>query len=1242
MASEQARDEQTRNLHLAKEDLGRLFEVGFDVGILAYIRANRGRFAWAGDGRYAADLSRLKLRPVCQAILDRAGITSVEDRVLAERWLVYSLQRGYLSGLSFFGEYVASLEAENPALARRPIEIAYLQCSFSDDNGFGFRDKGDEAHFADLLAQLPRVQLTPAERVRYSSRGGFLRADTLLLLRSGSQTRVLVVDLSVFADSPLVNLGNLDDVETARRMLVSDVAYLRSKSVFANLCIETGTQNLGLAEGFQRYFTAFKYRDKEATKLVQAGAYAFSFREFALDHGLLAADDNTIFNVVGYSNRGLNAMAVGPANLGLLETCYHTYREGVDAGLEVVREDVWGVIARNAIAAFQNGRRFVNDLLARPDDPREPRVVEHIEQVSGFASPVDKVPEDVAQALGIDGAIDLRDAHARLVTEAVSGESTYVFLTGNPGIGKTTAIVEFLKAHEAEGYLFIYASPRKVLGSDLLDKVRDPTTGRLYSDNALLLNTNSLVIRRHGGEPTVQHWRNGETGDVVRGGVHFVEGQADEDADGRRQRRLKAILDDTLEDRGEIASGVLRSLSQALRAVIDGGIATNVLATITIQALRKTRSGDTLAHLEEIFASAYNKRDGEVLPDTMRQIASRFKHVFIMVDEVTGDPSGAEFLAGVHRFVQKYGLTNPAYGFNTKIIVADASIVDRAVIEQHLTSSSVEPNKVFFRKLDRGTGRGEALSRETFYYRRLPAVVVNANSYPAHQLELRYRVFLMPSEREGADVLHSGERPPDAVQSALVKDIVARISQPDAPQIIVYVQNKQRLAQLIEVLRAMTPDGFVENRDYVSIHADMSDRSREELHKYKDKVRVVFMTASASRGLSFPRARSILVDVPRFSVEQNLMEIIQVIYRARGRYLENGASATLDDSDKELVFYVTERVALDAGSSADPWREASLGALNLLLILKAAVMTRIVGSGRIGRDDFVLVPIGGKSVSAAGEPFSTTMGSLKRGLDRYYLRHLDQPHLRRAAESLKTLLARCDVLLTPSRKSRDTRREEASFLEVQKRWTQEFAADAGRGIDRLLDRGDFETSHVAGGLLIVPVGDRNVESTYRMRVGQELRERGDLLRDLLAIRKRDDCPESLRESIRAALDLLDLLPEDGAQSQYLEQHTARPDQYYAIPLLALCAPEAFASHFAAEDAEKVDCPFRDVLASYARSLYPITDVLPLGSGYESFPFVLFTSHTLAEFRRKPFSAEHILTSHEFNVLNLILARTPVR
>ncbi|GAA6615546.1 hypothetical protein NUACC26_013400 [Scytonema sp. NUACC26] len=132
------------------------------------------------------------------------------------------------------------------------------------------------------------------------------------------------------------------------------------------------------------------------------------------------------------------------------------------------------------------------------------------------------------------------------------------------------------------------------------------------------------------------------------------------------------------------------------------------------------------------------------------------------------------------------------------------------------------------------------------------------------------------------------------------------------------------------------------------------------------------MTASGSRGLSFPKAKHILVEIPSFQIEKNLMEVIQVIYRGRG-------DDEIDNQDKELIFYLAERSVYyqdDLQNQQLSIQESVLNLLNILLILKASIMTRIFGSGKIGRNHFIIIPIGGKSVFAIGETFSERMVNL--------------------------------------------------------------------------------------------------------------------------------------------------------------------------------------------------------------------------------------------------------------------------
>jgi hypothetical protein len=190
-----------------------------------------------------------------------------------------------------------------------------------------------------------------------------------------------------------------------------------------------------------------------------------------------------------------------------------------------------------------------------------------------------------------------------------------------------------------------------------------------------------------------------------------------------------------LVDRGERISGVLESLCKALYATIEKPLSNAIVATVAIQSLKRREDGkNTLRHLEKIFQGAYTPQ-GELIPERMKKLCEHIQYFFVMIDEVTGDESGAEFLDGLHRFLQQYQLINSPYGITTKIIVADASIVDPQIIRQHLAETNYEPDKIYFRRVAPEAHQNLApLMLEHFEFKKVPAAVINANAYPASAL----------------------------------------------------------------------------------------------------------------------------------------------------------------------------------------------------------------------------------------------------------------------------------------------------------------------------------------------------------------------------------------------------------------------------------------------------------------------------------------------------------------------------
>lgn len=1231
------------------EDLGRLFEVGFNIGILAYIDKKNINHNF-GD-LYCHDLQQLRFRKILQRIVDK--LISPLEREMAEKWSTFFLQKGFLSGLNFFRDYLKAI-GWSTEHKRRGLEIVYYQCCFCDDNSIGTYCKGENQWYREVLSQFEQELGTKKINSRntvaqvnnftvnnlnnyikqYSKKGEFLKADTLMLLGyRGKEFRVLCVDLSVFSIKTDADIENLDYVEILRNGLIRDINYLKSKSVFSNLRLDTKNLNFKFAKELKSYFTAFKVRDKETTKLIQAGSYAHSFNQFLREIGILSNQTSVVSNVVGYSDRGISAMSVNQTNREVLETCHEIYKhDSSPKEIKDARQQVLKQIQRNAYRSFQDGKQFVDNLLAIQPDTIT--TVNHQEHIEGFVNSIAQVPPDLSQQLELSKPMNLRDAHGELITKALVSDQTYLFLTGNPGIGKTTAIANFLKAHVDEGFLFFYVSPRKQVNLDIIEKFKDSATGELCDNRLIAINTNANLISENFGRYTVQYLWNQYQGNFKSKDVDFFDSRIIQPW-GRRSNKLKRLTDEEIQDRGKKTKGVLSSICEAIYCLVDEETSNSIVATVSIQSLKATHTGNTLQHFEKIFRNAYNEREGLVIPAKMRAISGRIKNLFIMIDEITGDDGGVEFLNGIHGILSNYKLINNGYGFNTKVIVADASIVDPGVIDQHLSDISSEPDKIYFRSVGNleNSGLGLPLSKQRFKFKGLDATVINANSYPATNLDITYKVLVESCRFSEEANFKEKDNLVKSLQKTILQDIQALMNRSDLEQILVYIQNKQRLAQLIDRIRKELGE-FTKYQDYIEIHANISEAEKEQIQQYKNQVNVVFMTASGSRGLSFPKAKHILVEIPRFQIEHNLMEVIQVIYRGRGQYEDDGVVKTLDNQDKELIFYLAERsVYYDAEDDQQQQlfiKESVLSLLNILLLLKGSIMTRIQGYGQIGRDNFLMIPIGGKSISAVGNRFSAQIANLIRELKNEYKRKRWDYPLEEVSTKLKELLNQAEFLVKNT--------AESNYISLVESFNNQFNHLVNHGLDQLLKLGTLETGYISGALLVVPIPN-GLEETYQINLRQLVRYvTNDLLETMGKMSTSKSYPENLRSGLKDGIELLETLGNSAPKTQWFEQKSQGFDQYYALPLFTFIAGEALKKYFSSKPDEPEDARFRKILSSYIRTFYPVNNVLPIGHDYQDFPFIVFNSYSLEQLRTKMFTDKYLLTSNELNVLNLILSR----
>jgi hypothetical protein len=1220
------------------QDLGRLFEVGFNIGLLTYIKQKELQCNY-GD-IYQQDLQQISFPKIVRKLIDNQGIVSQQNREIVKKWALFFLQKSFLAGLNFLEEYLTAIGWNHSRRLKR-LQIVYCQCYFADDNSLGTYYKGEPKVYQDWIDQFKSLGLdiSHLDTYKYSQTGEFLKADSLIYFRYQHQVRILVIDYSIFSIKSIRDLADLNNIEVLRQILLSNISYLKSKSVFANLGLDSQTNEFTISESLSKYYKAFVCKDKETIKMIQAGSYAYSFWNWLNEQQQISAEDRITFNIIGYSDRDFASLSVTQNNIHILKNCYNIYRnKSVKLEISSARQQVLNMIKRKARSIFTNGDKFIEDLLKNSGN--EINLVSHQETFNNFNSYLDLIPLDLTNALEIAANLNLQQAHAELIQQALSenNQSLYVFLTGNPGIGKTTAISYFLKQEQIleEGFLFFYISPRTQVNLDIVEKFTKPKNERdelsledkyLCNDRIIILNTNAILIKSNAGKLTVKYYSNQRQDRFTLQAVDFIPQGEQLQFNSNYKNNLIRKTATRIQSGQNNRKGVLYSMSEAIYSLINNE-QNNIIATVALQSLKKHSDGSsTLKHFKRIFRDIYNETEGRVIEAKLKQLSQRIKHIFIVIDEITGDQSGVNFLSEISQQLQQYGLTNKAY-FNTKIIVADASIVDSDVIQQHLSNATPEPNKIFFR-----TAKKENcyLTKKIFDFNNHQAIAINTNSYPARSLQITYKAFIhsinfQKINKKLWDIKKF--KLEQKVQSKIIQDIDYINTHFPDEQIIVYIQDKVRLKDLIDTL-VNNRKQFKADLDYLEINADLSEADKQKVHQYKDKVKVIFMTASASRGLSFPRVQHILVDLPRFEIEANLMEIIQVIYRGRG-------NKKIDVEDKQLIFYLTEQAVYyreDADDRKFSIQESKLNILNFLIILHLSIKTRIYGSGNIADEQYMMIPIGGKSVLSAGESLSNKIKTLIKKLQKESRKRSHDLLLSTAYQQLTELMQTTEITIHKSKKI--TQNKILSYLELLEYFHKEFLKKVEGNLDTLLSFPAIQTGYVFGSLLLVSLGDEKVEEAYRIKINDKTITLEDILSEL-----KTDChlSNNTQGLIDEALQLLIELGQQKNINQRLEAESQYPDQYYAVPLFVFIVNDVFSSYFANKEIEPKDQRFRDILEVYVRSLFSISQVLPIGYQYEKFPFLIFRSYSLKEMRNKRFSDKYLINSKELNILNLILGQ----
>lgn len=804
--------------------------------------------------------------------------------------------------------------------------------------------------------------------------------------------------------------AHLDELMRHRRLI-------NNRSVFARVTAEVEGEAFELSQDIRHHLGALTSGNKPFYKLCQACSYAERTQSWLRRDGVLRKPCNV--RALALTPNGLESLAArflqeagDDPRRQLMEQMGRAYREtrklrdGDEDGLTKQVESVFTNVLRRLPSELKKG---VNDL-SMPPSPGHDYKFTFEEEVRDFANPADEYDLAIARtmvddsqalagffgkpapdalmplmtALAKGGKVSLRDIHASAIIagmhRSVKGQVNVIALEGNPGIGKTTVVRQYLE-NMPEGYLFLYVSPRVVINRDVTESLARKDG---LPSGILTVTTNAALIA------SAPRWHLNEVKEG-RAPAKFVEGAVVADGVENLSRPNGSVLVISPSDEQEIEAahagsriakttisenedvveerslpGVLSCMSKTTRGLLELNPKVNrVVLTAALQGFREKPGGKTtMDALSRLFKSPAADPSGI---RERKSFATRMPNIVVMVDELAGDGAGAPFVHEVANWLNSEFIDcfeDESSPFTVTLVISDASLGNDVVLTRYLSAGSRTPDKVLVSKSAGNRAFALAISDLCLGQGRPKRTLhVMTNSFPASELKIEYKVNLT---RIRPELRPTGEQETarqavrrvagEVVLAAAQREILRALDQ-GAKQVIYFAQDKNFLGDLRQALES---EESLDSNTVQILDASVPGYERKRLVEpaTRDQVKVFLMTSSGARGVSFPKTDWIVATVPRFNVEAALMEIAQLIYRGRGNYKnEHGKPVSGDSVPRRLVMLVDDYLMADEETDARQWLRQSIDLMTLLVMLRATILTRITGDAGL-RQPLALVPVG--------------------------------------------------------------------------------------------------------------------------------------------------------------------------------------------------------------------------------------------------------------------------------------------
>ncbi|MDF5706138.1 MAG: helicase [Nostoc sp. S4] len=1120
------------------------------------------------------------------------------------------------------------------------------------------------------------------------------------LKRKKVENLILCLEFSYNAPIKFADFQN----ETPHREEMSRYArYIESRGVFSRVCAKVEGEEFSLSKRLENFLSAFSGQDKPLFKLCQASSYTDQLIKVLRARKRLEGSCHA--RAIAVTSNGIESLAaqfwgVEPepdTRAKLMKSLGQAYCKvkhskddeplDLDAEIRLVFKKLLGglpsafkeqaqhlannpTLGQYAHFLFQeNVTDFYNPMGEISKAEAIASIEDHDALHEFFGSdPKTQIANFVNKINPSQETIPLRKVHEAAVFAGVSaaqvGKINVLALEGNPGIGKTTAVMKFLKQQE-RGFLFLYLSPRVVINRDVTDKLarnnEQPTGILTITSNKNLIDAAPEWYKKQVQQNNLPP-HNIDSAVVVDGienltrplcSIFFLTPEQEHDitcnevGSNKIKRRLNE-RDYSIESL--YSPGVLRTIATSSRKLLEANRKVNQLVmTAAIQGYRTLNDQSTTVNaFSNLFAKKADTKAGK---NERSAFAARIPTIVVMVDELAGDGAGAPFVRKLaewleQQFIKPFDINLSP--FKIVLILADASLSNEVVLDSFLNSGDRAPDKVLISQ-----SRGEAPFRVTGTYtkiglRRYPTLHVMTNSYPASKLTIDYSIRLSPikpgqnsdgTEQTIRQAIREKSEEETLTNAYLeIKDGLHK----GAEQLIFFAQDKAFLRQLQEKLTT-GKEALLKRREVEVLDQSVSPDRRLKLVKppRRDEVRVFLMTSSGARGVSFPKTDCIIAAIPRFNIEAALMEVAQLIYRGRGMYThpETGMEVSGDNKVRRLVMLINDFII--EREDIDPkrlWLRQSSDLLTLLVMLRSTIYTRIKGDAGLNKNRIAFVPVG----SVGDEELLRLMSDDLLDFLREAKVFISDSHPQEA----KAIVKRAELLTTNIFKHFDLRgqsleKNAKSYANYQT--LQALAKAVSRIQSSLLPSLDNDALEIPDSLTCIGPfwiedwSDRQTEEIFSFEAWKaDIKQNSSRLLGSLkeiAESKKFKFPSKLK---RPANELYKLLSRE--QEGFVIESSTR--QALKTKNIVVGLPLDY-PHFWNEQSE--DDTRQQVLedpqawrSSLGRSLTPQGLIIPVLSHYRTFPWVAVAGRRIFTQLETVFSDRYFMASNELNLLNTIL------